>query len=1570
MAARAGNPASQTVEDRSPPSAGPAFERASIGGFVIEGEAGRGGMGVVHRAREPRLDRLVALKIMAPGLSSDARFRQLFEDESRRAAALEHPNVLPVYGSGEEAGQLYIAMRFVEDGSLQDLVERRGGLPTGMAVRIVGRVADALDAAHAHGLVHRDVKPGNVLVADPGGPDEQVYLGDFGLAMPVDEARGGAGGGTPGYLAPEQLVGGAVGPWTDVYALGCLLRYALTGRAPSRADRGTAPDDLAGLPAGLADVIARATAPRAEDRYPSAGALARAASAVRRDVVLVHHPDDRDAAGRLEERLRARGVDARASDHAGDDLAVARACLVLVGRAGLDGWARDALSAARAVTATDPAFVLGTVLLPGAPDLLEPALAALASRPAVDLRREPDDAHAVSDVLRLLGAAPAPPGSGSVAGCPYRGLAAFGEEDAALFVGRERETTMLLAKLRGGRFLAVLGASGTGKSSLIRAGLLPALRAAEPLTAVCTLTPGRGPAGALAAALAPVLGARAPSATDVMEDPRSLDRAGERAADAPDAPRRLVVVVDQFEEVFSLTASPRERRAFIDALVHAATVPGGDVVVVLAMRSDFYARCAEHPELRALVADRQFLVGPLGPAALQRAIEEPAAAAGLTLEDGLTRRILADVASQPGALPLMEHLLQELWERRRGSVLTLQAYEECGGVGGAVARSANQVYGGLSPEQRAIARRVLLRLTQPGEGSEDTRRRAEVAELATSPEDEPAVDGILEAMSAARLVTLATDPATGAPTAEVTHEALIRGWPELRAWIDEDREQLRLHRRLTGAAGEWETSGRDDALLDRGSRLDAWSGRPEDDLNDRERAFLAASRDREARERSARRRRLRLTVGALGAGVVALAVLAALALVSRGQAQTEATAAREEASRALAAQSRLAASTGGDPFTLAQRSMAEAQTPEGAEALRLAVPQPLRRSIATGHGGLWALAALSDGRILTGSESGQVEVWDPAAPERAVASVATGYSSVYVLLELPGGRVVSGHDDGTLAVWNRSLGTPVDTVQTGHGSVYGGALLPGGRIAIGSADGWIQIRDLSDLSRTLGGFPTRHQAIDALTTLPGGLLAVGSDDGWLQIFDPDRPSAPVAGADTGHGAVYSIERLPGGRLAVGGDPGWVDIWRVGPPLVRLATASTRHGTTWGVVPLDARRLAVASDDATLEVRSVDDPGRVIARVSADHGPLLKAVLPAGGGLATGSNGGQLEVWDPAHATPPLVSVAKATGIAGDEGAGGLATLGIMSGRRIAIAGTGRLTVLDADDPTHALVRRETGLTPTNGLAVLPGGRVALLGGDRLQVWDPLRRAGPVATGSIGNPKGMALAAIGGGRVVSADADGGIAVWDPSDLGRPVARWNAGHGRVWGILPLQGTRFATMSEDATLSLWDAAQPGAPGPSFDAGHGPMFAAAALPGGRIATSSGGDGTITIWDPSDPARAVASWKSGHSTVFALAVLPDGRLVTGSTDGQIQAWDPARHGRALASIATTGGSINEIGILHDGRLVTGSGGGRLEIRGDGAFLSQDQARRIAEGWPLDRSDAPARDGARHPSRTAPPGIP
>ncbi len=891
-----------------------------LAGYRIEARAGAGGMGVVFRASEPGLGRRVALKLILPERARDERFRRLFAEESRRAAALEHPNVIPIYRSGEEDGVLYIAMRFVDGPNLGQLVARRGRLPVGAAVRIVSQIADALDAAHAAGLVHRDVKPANILLADAAG-EEHAYLTDFGLAVPITDgtARRGRYAGTLSYISPEQIRGGALDGRADVYALGGVLFHALTGRVPFPVSGREAklvahltappprPSDLVpGLPRALDDVVARAMAKRPEDRYASAGALAAAAREARSDVVLCHHPDDDDAARSVAERLTAHGLEVRdgaSGEDLADDLRSARACLVLVGRAGLGPWARPVLGAVAEVAALDRSFSVTTVLLPGGPEPFDPALSFLAGRSAVDLRGDLDDAHATADLLRAVGAAPAPGAAvRDVGECPYRGLEAFREQDATLFHGRRRETALLVQKLRAGRFVAVLGASGSGKSSLVRAGLVPALHEQDPAVTAAILTPGATPVVTLCARLRSLIGVGAPSPSEVLDEPAALDDAAERLAGVRGPDSRLLLVVDQFEEVFSLTADPRERRAFVDALVYAATIPGGRVSVILCMRADFYARCADHPELRALVAEHQLLVGPLGAEGLRAAIEEPARSAGLELEPGLVRRIMSDVADEPGSLPLMEHLLLELWRRRRGRLMTLEAYTASGGVAGALATRANAVYGALDPEGQAIARRVLLRLTQPGEGTEDTRRRAPVAELSLSPEEAPDVERVVETMAVARLLTRSTDEATGAPTVEVAHEALIRGWPELRRWIDRDREALRLHRRLTEAAADWDAGDRDEGGLFRGARLAAWAERDTAHLNPLEREFLDASRARAQAERSARRRRTRLALAGLAAAVVVVSAVAVVALIQ----WRDASHAREVAlSRQLAGSSTL-----------------------------------------------------------------------------------------------------------------------------------------------------------------------------------------------------------------------------------------------------------------------------------------------------------------------------------------------------------------------------------------------------------------------------------------------------------------------------------------------------------------------------------------------------------------------------------------------------------------------------------------------------------------------------------------
>ena len=861
------------MEGDGPPSASDGPIGQVVGGYLVQAVAGSGGMGVVYRATDPALGRSVALKLISPERSGDPRFHDLFIRESLAAASLEHPNVIPIYRAGEEDGRLYIAMRFVEGASLRDLLAGGRGLPPGRAARIIARVGDALDAAHARGLVHRDVKPGNILIADPEG-EEHVYLTDFGLSVPAQrsvEGDPGSWSGTLSCLAPEQIRGGALDARTDVYALGCALFQALTGRAPFPTDdeaaaleahltqRPPAPSSLEpGLPPAFDEVVRRAMAKRPEDRYQSAGELGRAALAARYDVVILsaedRHPEAAEVAGRLREAGLLPLVPSSEPGAVAEAVRASGACLVLVGAGGLGDWAREGLAAATALAARDRAFRLALVLLPGAPDPTDPGLVFLATNPWVDLRAGLTDPLTGPDLVRALRGAEVTPGLPAAGDAlPYRGLESFREEDAGIFFGREQDTSRLLERLRAARFLAVLGPSGSGKSSLVHAGLLPALRAGAIAGGtgwrIIEMVPGAHPLAALCAQLASVSGAGSPAPADLAADERALDLALARALEGHPGDERALVLVDQLEEVFTLCSDAGERAAFLANLAYAAAIPGGRCVVVATMRADFYHRLAEHPQLRELVAGQNVLVGPLDAKGLRRAIEEPARRAGLDLEPGLTRRILTDVSDRPGTLPLLEHLLLELWHRRRGRTLTLEAYADSGGVEGALARRANAIYGAMSPERQAIARRVLLRLTQPGEGTEDTRRRAELRELVTRPEEAGEVEAVVAALAEGRLLTTGRDETTGQPVVEVTHEALIRGWPELRGWIGEDREQLRQHRRLSDAAAEWEASGRDEGQLYGGARLALWQERDRSDLNEQERTFLAESEGRAERER-------------------------------------------------------------------------------------------------------------------------------------------------------------------------------------------------------------------------------------------------------------------------------------------------------------------------------------------------------------------------------------------------------------------------------------------------------------------------------------------------------------------------------------------------------------------------------------------------------------------------------------------------------------------------------------------------------------------------------------------------
>ena len=500
---------------------------------------------------------------------------------------------------------------------------------------------------------------------------------------------------------------------------------------------------------------------------------------------------------------------------------------------------------------------------------------------------------------------------------PFKGLRHFEDADAGIFCGREPIVARLAERLRKTTFLALIGASGTGKSSILRAGLLPLLRRGAPDLALFLVTPGERPLASLARGLARRLGE---VSADTLVAALSADAHG-LARHLLSLRSKSVLVVDQFEEIFTVCRDPFEREAFIDNLIAAAE--SGSTSCVVALRADFYGHCADYPSLRDAVSRAQEYLGPMSRADLRRAIEVPAAVGGCTLEPGLTDVLLHDVGDEPGALPLLSHALLETWERRDRTVLTLEGYSRSGGVRGAIARTAESVFERFASDEQTVAKDIFLRLVELGDGTQDTRRRTSLHELTAA---QPALASrVLRTLTEARLVTVGED------TVDVAHEALIREWPRLREWLAEDRDALTTHREITRAALEWVRLGRDPGALYRGVRLgralELTAERPTT-LNAGERTFLDASRqlsDREARERDDTVRRLRRRAMYLAIALLFLvgSVTAAAFFAERARASSDLAVAEQQ--RAMIEMARNAGATVGGRLDRIRSSLASQQ---------------------------------------------------------------------------------------------------------------------------------------------------------------------------------------------------------------------------------------------------------------------------------------------------------------------------------------------------------------------------------------------------------------------------------------------------------------------------------------------------------------------------------------------------------------------------------------------------------------------------------------------------------------------
>ena len=868
---------------------------------------------------------------------------------------------------------------------------------------------------------------------------------------------------------------------------------------------------------------------------------------------------------------------------------------------------------------------------------------------------------------------------GPVAGSPYRGLSVFQEQDAGLFFGRDAATTEVLGRMSrlpaGAGLMVVSGVSGAGKSSLLRAGVLPRIRAAGLPGApgsrswpCLVLSPTRAPLDELALRVAVLVGADAAAVRRGLEGASAwfaltarqaaLGRHGPAGnSDGRSAEQdrqlgqgRLLVVVDQFEEVFTQCAEEGQRRAFITALHAAATAGHGPdqapaAMVVLGVRADFEARCADYPQLAGPVQDR-YLVTAMTERQLRMAITEPAKQAGSKVDDDLADLLLAEVRTgQPGAfgagaLPMLSHALDQAWRSRTGPTLTLADYDRTGGIEGAVAASAQRAYDGLTPAQQAAARQVFLRLTATSSEGMDTADRATRAELTDgkSAAEIQDVAAVLEAFAAERLLTLA------AGTVELSHEAVLTAWPLLRdTWLADTRADRIVRTRLHHTAAEWTRQSHDPSYLYSGSLLAAatdTAARIGTDparhppLSQTETDFLHAS-DRAHRRTVRRRRSLIALLTALVLGFATATVLAVHASQQVAQQRDIAISGllisqSQQLSNVNPTLSRLlsVAAWRLNPSSAARYAMLAAAARTG---------RPVSARLTGPTGAVNSVAFSRDGTTLAaGNADGTVRLWDVATHRQIATLTGPGGPVTSVAFSRDGTTLAAGNADGTIWLWDVTTHRQIRGPLTGPtGPVNSVAFSPDGTtLAAGNADGTIRLWDVVS-RRPISGPPTSHKSpVFGVAFGPGGTtLASGNHDGTVWLWDLVNGSCTGGPLISDPSRATSVTFSPDGTtLAAGNADGTIRSWdaATGSPIGRPLTGPAGPVTSVAFSP-DSTTLASASPDHTVRVWDLAT-SRPIGAPLTGHTGLVTSVAfsPDGKTLATGSADHTVRLWDVAY----------------------------------------------------------------------------------------------------------------------------------------------------------------------------------------------------------------------------------------------------------------------------------------------------------------------------------------------------
>ena len=1084
--------------------------------------------------------------------------------------------------------------------------------------------------------------------------------------------------------------------------------------------------------------------------------------------------------------------------------------------------------------------------------------------------------------------------------CPYKGLDVFEEEDSELFFGRENLVTDIVGRMRDSRMVFITGPSGSGKSSLVRAGLIPSLKQGVIKNSdrwlYETIIPGRDPSESMALAFSrlksPELGKYFREnihQTKVLLECTESVLSGQKD-------QHLVLFIDQFEEVFTQVSREEQRAVFLNLLTHAAKVENGRVVILFSMRSDFVSNCATYPQLNDLLNQQFVQIGAMQPDELVSAIAQPALRVGLRIDPDLIAQIINDMEGEPGALPLMQFALKDLFdeEQAKGGMiaLTRQAYLQRGGIQKSLERHADASFAKLEKHEQELARSIFSGLIEIGRGTQDTRRTALFDELIPASAKEKDIEAIVSKLADARLIT--TDEQAGKDMVTISHEKLIDAWPWLKKLVNENRDVIALQNEIAGDANVWEEQKRDASYLYRGVRLANAREQLEAKklvLSGTAYEFVKAGFARQRRDKLARIFSISAIISLAIVGVLLFSYISttsskklaeqseifantqqAIASTSQANAEEAQNQAKKALSRQLAAQSQSIFATGNSKqmtaVLLAVQSMNMFPSDPSIEAIQVLQNNILAQPISsmTHERILWSVAFSPDGKfVVSGSGDRTARVWE-AATGKEIARITHDRIVRSVAFSPNGTYVVSGSDDGSARVWEASTGNEIARM-THDGNVNAVVFSPDGRYVVsGSDDGTARVWEASTGKEI--ALMTHDGTVNTVAWSPDGQYVIsGSSDSSIKVWDA-ATSQEIAHMSH-DGKVNFIAISPNGKYIVSGsDDFTARVWELatGNEIARTSYDDIVNSVAFSP---DSRFVVSGSGDHFVEVWEATT-GKQVSRMIHDSNVSVVTFSSDGKYVVSGSRDGTARVWE-ASTGHEVVRMTHDNRV-----------------NSLAISADGKLIVTGSEDNVArvwvATLGKEVARMPLDArvwsVAFSPDGKYVASGsGDNTaRVWE-------MATG-----KEVA-------RITNSDSVNSVAF-------SPDSRYLAGGSgsldhtaRVWEVST--GKEVAHMVHDERVN----------------------SVAFSPDGKYVVSGSWDHTARVWE-AETGKEIARM-THEDEVRCVAFSPDGKyVVSGSLDRTVRMWETAT-GKEVAHM-NYDGSVNSVAFSPDGRFIVSGTGNQI----------------------------------------------